>query len=352
MSWTRHALRMGKKERLIATVPVLDFEPIARIPFADDEAWRDAAHAEDTRQVVEDFDRAMRRFGFVQITSHGVSRSCLSSLRRHADNFFEQEHEEKMRLNLSEHYGAAGGGFTPIGRESVGRTSDASNAHHEADPVENFVFANRGFEPNVPDMTGDFSLAAQKYWSEAEALCTRLMRTSALALGLQFDFFDDCYRDPSCSLRLANYRAPKPTDAGKIRYGAHTDYQGFTILNQTQEGLEVFVEDDDGEEWVPVPPCQRGGFVVNAGDLIPIWTAGRWKSALHRVMFPKNFDTAIEPSGEENSSTQISRLSCVFFTGPHIDTMVSPVPTCRGQERYVAIRAGDHLQQKLDASNV
>ena len=336
----------------MTTVPVLDFGPIARIQLADGEAWRDAAHADDTRQVVEDFDRAMRRFGFVQITGHGVSRSSLSSLRTNADSFFNQDHEEKMRLNLSEHYGAAGGGFTPIGRESVGRTSDASNAHHEADPVENFVFANRGFDPNVPDMPENFSLAAQRYWSEAEALCVRLMRTSALALGLRFDFFDDDYRDPNCSLRLANYRAPKPTDAGRIRYGAHTDYTGFTILNQTQEGLEVLVEGEDGEEWVPVPPCTRGGFVVNAGELIPIWTAGRWKSALHRVMFPNSFETSTEPSEGENSGSQDSRLSCVFFTGPHDDTMVAPVPTCRGREGYAAIRAGDHLQKKLDASNV
>ena len=98
----------------MTTVPVLDFGPIARIQLADGEAWRDAAHADDTRQVVEDFDRAMRRFGFVQITGHGVSRSSLSSLRTNADSFFNQEHEEKMRLNLSEHYGAAGGGFEPI----------------------------------------------------------------------------------------------------------------------------------------------------------------------------------------------------------------------------------------------
>ena len=237
-----------------------------------------------------------------------------------------------------------------MGRESVGRTSDASDAY-EPDPVENFVFANRGLEPNAAAMPGNFSRAAQHYWAEAEALCTRLMRTSALALGLHFDFFDKCYAEPSCSLRLAHYRAPQPSDAGKIRYGAHTDYTGFTILNQTQEGLEVLVE---GEGWVPVAPCQRGGLVINAGDLLPIWTAGRWKSAVHRVMFPK------KPTETEPAAAESSRLSCVFFTGPHDDTLVSPVITCRQDsdgdgdvnDLYVPVRAGDHLQAKLASSNV
>lgn len=330
----------------MTTVPVLDFGPIARIQMQDAEAWREATHFEASNRVVRDFDNAMRHFGFVRIMNHGISHSSLSSIRKNADVFFKKEYGEKMKLNMSDEYGVAGGGFTPIGRESVGRTSDASDAS-DVDPVENFVFANRGFEPNVAAMPSDFSRAAQKYWTEAEVLCQRLMRTSALALGLQFDFFDDCYSEPNCSLRLAHYRASRPTDAGKTRYGAHTDYTGFTILNQTQDGLEVLV---DGEGWVPVPPCQHGGMVVNAGDLLPIWTGGRWQSAVHRVMFPKECNSPTTPSSAENS-----RLSCVFFTGPHDDTIVSPVATCRHVDddaRYRAVRAGDHLQKKLSASNV
>ena len=327
----------------MSAVPTLDFGPISCIELQNEEAWSEAARLDDTKKVLQDFDSAMRKFGFVQITDHGVSNTSLASLRESADAFFQKEDSEKMKL-MSEHYGAPGGGFTPIGRESVGRTSDVSD-NNDADPVENFVFANRGQEPNGTSMPGDFSRTAQEYWAETESLCLRLMRTSALALGLRFDFFDSFYAEPSCSLRLANYPPPQPSDAGKIRYGAHTDYTGFTILSQSQDGLEVLVADDT---WVPVPPCARGGLVVNAGDLLPIWTAGRWKSAIHRVVFPKDC------SSVTNAQSSTSRLSCVFFTGPHDDTLVEPVHTCcdGNEHSYPAVRAGDHLQSKLAASNV
>ena len=56
-------------------------------------------------------------------------------------------------------------------------------------------------------------------------------------------------------LRLGYYAAVPPAAAadGAMRYGAHTDYTGFTILRQdpTVHGLEAQTRDGS---WHPVPP--------------------------------------------------------------------------------------------------
>jgi isopenicillin N synthase-like dioxygenase len=173
-------------------------------------------------------------------------------------------------------------------------------------------------------------------------------------------------------------------EAGGVRYGAHTDYQGFTILrpDPTQPGLEVFVPMEakqptpdnsknlasskegeggdldatregsdsgggDGGEWVPVSEDEisaRGALVVNIGDLFQQWTNDRWRSTLHRVKNP--------PKG--TAAAGMPRLSLVFFTGPREDSVIEVLQECvaPGQApKYQPIVAGDHLRAKLAASN-
>ena len=122
--------------------------------------------------------------------------------------------------------------------------------------------------------------------------------------------------------------------------GAHTDYTGFTILRQdpSVSGLEAQTRDG---EWHAVPP-RPGGFVVNAGDLIQVWTNDRWRSPPHRVVNP--------PPGLARKG----RLSLVFFTGPADETVIEALPGTFGEgrpKRYEPVSARGHLLKKLGLSN-
>jgi isopenicillin N synthase-like dioxygenase len=102
--------------------------------------------------------------------------------------------------------------------------------------------------------------------------------------------------------------AGSDADAGgeAMRYGAHTDYQGFTILSQDAPGLQVQMDNtnlpsnstststastaststdtkDSNCRWVDIPPVE-GAFIINAGDLLQHWTNGVWISNVHRVV--------------------------------------------------------------------
>ena len=89
-------------------------------------------------------------------------------------------------------------------------------------------------------------------------------------------------------------------------------------------------------EWLDVQ-ADPSRLVVNAGDLIPVWTNGAFHSALHRVV-----------ATEETRAHQ--RLSIVFFTGPSDDTLVTPIVRDGEQRRFQPVTAGEHLRAKLEAS--
>ena len=152
-------------------------------------------------------------------------------------------------------------------------------------------------------------------------------------------------------MRLAYYPPLSQSDeeSSAVRYGEHTDYTGYTILCQDDAdvgrmdcgGLQVRLKSG---EWHAVAP-QPKSFVVNIGDLYEVWTNGKWRSTVHRVLKP--------PAG--SAAAKAPRLSIPFFTGPHNDALITALPTCVSDEaprRYPPVTAGAHLLRKLGVSNV
>ena len=168
------------------------------------------------------------------------------------------------------------------------------------------------------------------------------MEISEEALGLPKGYFSPFFTPPGNAFRLAYYPAQdkkKPADK-QMRFGAHTDYTGFTLLKQDDEvgGLEVF--NAEKETWIPVKIVENS-FVVNAGDFIQRWTNDHWISNLHRVVNP--------PADKCHKD----RLSLVFFTGPNDDATVAPIKELCGKDelvKYEPVLAKDYLFQKLNVT--
>ena len=123
-------------------------------------------------------------------------------------------------------------------------------------------------------------------WTRAiVSLSGSLTQLSALALDLPEDYFEPWHSDPSIALRFVNYPDQvDPPAPGQLRYGAHHDYGGLTILRQDRApgGLEICSADGVWSEAGVVPES----FVINVGELLSRWTNGRWRSTLHRVSNP------------------------------------------------------------------
>ena len=134
------------------------------------------------------------------------------------------------------------------------------------------------------------------------------MHRFAVALNLPEDFFLPFTRHPISALRANHYPplAVAPS-AGQLRAGAHSDYGTLTILmqNSGNDGLEI--QNRNGE-WVGAPPLEET-FVINLGNIMQIWSNGRFSSTPHRVINRSNRD----------------RFSIPLFVNPSADIGIRPL---------------------------
>ena len=103
-------------------------------------------------------------------------------------------------------------------------------------------------------------------------------KAAALGLGLPADRFTRWFDAPLTNMTLLRY--PK---TGKERWGIHPhkDFDVLTLLaHDPVGGLQVLARDG---EWLDAA-CPEDGFLVNAGDMLELWSGGRIRSAPHRVL--------------------------------------------------------------------
>ena len=295
------------------------------------------------KRVLEAWTESFQKLGFAIIVGHGVPTHVTENLYNDSVEFFSQPQETKMKANINSEYGAAGGGYTPMGIEAVNRSKEEKVA--PPDIVESFIIQHQGDERDViPENPKRFRLSIQKYATELKQLLRLILKISSLSLGMENHYFESLYQGfNELTIRLAFYPAQdkKSLLPDQMRYGAHTDYTGFTILRQDEKvgGLEV--KGTDGC-WVPVH-LVKNSFVVNAGDFIQMWTNDFWISNWHRVVNPPK------------ALAHLNRMSIVYFTGPHPDAIIKPQEhfcDLENPPRYEAVKAIDHLNKKLKITNV
>ena len=286
-------------------IPVIDLGPyLAGRPGA-----REATAAE--------LHAALEGVGFFIIVNHGVPRALIDRTFAEARRFHAQPAAAKLALRMNEH----NNGYMAMGRYAVW-TSDV-NANDKPDLNEAFfVKRERGPDdplrrsgrrfvgPNQwPDDLPGFRETVLAYTDAVDALGRRLMPAVAVALDLPADAFDAAFAESQFSFRLSHY---PPVQAAPNQFGIapHTDANFLTFLAQTEiPGLQLRLPSG---EWLDVPYVPDS-FAVNSGDMLHRWTNGRFKSTPHR---------ALPPVGRP-------RYAIPFFMGPHIDTVIECLPTCR-----------------------
>ena len=313
------------------------------VPVVDLAAFSQGGRTERLR-AARQFGAALEQAGFVTIVNHGVPADLVRATYASARGFFAQPEADKRRHTPPEK--TKGRGYLPMRIESVAATLAGPTP---PDLCEALVFASLQREraeqglPNYwPERPADLARNVNAYFDAMFELAQQLMRLSALALELPEDFFAPFYREPALTLRFVNYPdQEEPPEPGQLRYGAHHDYGGLTILRQDEAPGGLQICDRDGR-WHDVPP-HPDSFVINVGDLMSRWTNGRWRSTLHRV---------VNPARELTGSTQ--RLSMVAFTGPSGNSEIAALPSCvsaANPARYEPVNAWAYVQAKLAASH-
>ena len=345
------------------------------VPIIDISGWGSSDEAKKDA-VAAAFDDIFARHGYGIVIGTDFDVSALQcELVQEAAAFFALPLEEKMAFCHGP-YGHQSGGYTPIHTEKVSKSIEKN----QTDGVESFVFWGPPLSFKMPSGESGcipFQVAASKLWDSNTALLTKLHNIAARALGMSNDeeFFNRLYFEDDGSgggngltLKISWYpRCNSISDDGEereelkvrggpeatpLRYGEHTDYQGFTLLKP--DGSDWESDDHGGLEcldqcsghWVPVfVPREhaRDGLVVNAGDLMSVWSNGRWHSPVHRVRAPSH--------RQEVSSRHQDRCSIIFFTGPQSTTLVEPITRSSDESlKFAPVEAGQHLARKILAS--
>ncbi len=320
---------LGARRLAFDAIPVIDIAPLLN--------GGPGARAEVARRI----DDACRNVGFFYVANHGVPQRLLDAVYREADAFFSLPLDAKLEYDI--HRIKRHRGYVPIGGLNADPRYQGAIDVQEAYEVSlelpaddpDYLAGHIMYGPNVwPDDPPGYRDAVYAYYEAVLDLGHALFRGFALALGLAEDFFEDTIDKPMAQLRVIHY-PPRagPPDPRRLGIGAHTDYECFTILAQSDHGLQVR---NVAGEWVEAPPV-RGAFVVNIGDTLAMWTNDRYVSTVHRVISP----------------TTTKRFSLAFFFGLNHDTLVSCLETCQGPDnppRHAPMLAGELTVSNITAA--
>jgi isopenicillin N synthase-like dioxygenase len=260
------------------------------------------------RAVADRLGEACRESGFLYIVGHGVDETLQSRLRSLSQEFFAQDLEAKLQIQMALG-GRAWRGYFRVGDElTSGKPDQKEGLYFGAELATDDPRVRAGTPlhgPNLfPVRPAGFREVVLRYMAALTGLGHRLMAGLALSLDLEESFFaEHCTGEPLTLFRIFNY--PPPADPSLWGVGEHTDYGLLTILLQDDAGgLEV----KSKSHWVAAPPVP-GSLVCNIGDMLDRMTRGLFRSTPHRVRNPAPRD----------------RLSFPFFFDPNFFAHVRPI---------------------------
>ena len=231
-----------------------------------------------------------------------------------------------------------------MGLESVAATLNGEEA---PDLCEALVFRRpeldgRDGRSNLwPSEMPELKPAVIGYFQTLARLARDLYRLSETALDLPADYLTPYFEEPSFTLRLVNYpEQPTPPKVGELRYGAHHDYSGLTILHQDDAPGGLQVCDRDGR-WRDVPhqpaPSSSMSAAAVALDQRPL---------------------AIDPAPRRQSAARRARLDPKtvgrLLTGPDRASEIGVLPSCvsdANPAKYPPENAGEYTRAKVMASH-
>ena len=245
---------------------------------------------------------ACRDIGFFHVVGHRVGHGVITAMQQATAELFRLPDDAKRALCVRP---GDYRGYIPFA--AFGNNARAT----EADRYEGFKL-HREVAPDDPDLAA-CDLHGPNRWPPQlpgfrramDGLAVDLLRLFALAPGLEegrlLAYFDDALTNKTL------LRHP-PAERPRTGSGVHPlrDIDAFTVVHPGNvPGLEVLTR---AGRWVDIAPME-GALVVNVGNMMELWSGGRFVSTPHRVT---------SPVGAE-------RYSFPYFAIPRHDVLIEPL---------------------------
>ncbi|WP_197382887.1 isopenicillin N synthase family oxygenase [Mycolicibacterium mengxianglii] len=304
----------------------------------------DAFAGRKVDQAASEIDHALRTYGFFQMVGHGIETSVFDAAYDQMNLLVEDQPEsvrEALR-NKSGHpfYGLVKK-YDPVEHRyvaeqfEINRFESPTEALAAGVSVEHIGHFGTNLWPGTE--MPDFRPAVSECFNRTSALISPLLSLLAHALGQAGDFFEPHMRRQSTSFAVSRYPYHHFMAPGSPVLEWHTDRETMVnMLHQrgTYDGLQLKVPETGEVLAVPRVP---GALVVNVGQLIEMWTNGRWPAVVHGVV-----------SGDIDQWRQ----SIVTFTAPDVEMPITPLPGTDGAQGTpfrVYDLAADLPRQELNA---
>jgi isopenicillin N synthase-like dioxygenase len=322
---------MPSTEHLDQQAPSVEIDPDA-IPnldigalFGDDQQARSA--------LVEQIRAACHQPGFFYVHNTCVSDRCIQAALEAGAQFFDQPDDGPVKTGVHNSLAEEMKGWGPMFGEPAYQKGTV--AHLESFDIGQQLsdedYSLLGITPNIwPELSG-FRAAVLDYYDGVTRLGRAVSEVISEMLGQDRHFIND-RSGPSAprTMRMLHYPANDAvTDPANVGIAAHTDFECFTIMNQTAAGLEL--TNNDGQ-WCQAP-ADIGTFTIIIGDMTERFSNGHFKATGHRVV-----------------NTPWTRYSLILFFAVDGDYPVAPLPEFISNDqpaRYEAITQDAHIEAEL-----
>lgn len=266
------------------------------LPVFDFSAFHGDARART--DLVAGIGRASTETGFFYLKNFGIETINIAQVFAESRSFFALSQARKRELLLD----VTNRGYDGLEAQSFqpGRPGDLKesfrltaepNPQHRRNPSAawNFLVNKSNKWPSELPRFREVTLS---FLSRCGDLVDGILVAVEEAIDMSKGQLTNSHSKRNHTMRLLHYPAIQgQVKDGQERCGEHTDWGTLTLLFQEgQGGLEVRRRTG---EWIfapPLPDC----VLVNIGDQLQAWTAGRLVSTPHRVRVAGSPDTAID----------------------------------------------------------
>lgn len=295
------------------------------------------------RRMARELDDSLRDSGMFLLTGHGIPPGLTASLRSLGRSFFLLPDEQKARYGVRRPYdnGWRGLGLlaasAAVGGEGVSDLHEAFHAgptHTTGDKEFDALYypANR-WPSEIPELENVMTA----YTGHMVRVAHQVLTMLATILDIPEGFFTAQAQRATWTQNVNWYPSLGTVGSvrpGQMRVGPHSDFGTLSLLDRQPGvgGLEVWSE---RHGWGR-PGYDPRSLAVILGDLMNLWTDGRWRALRHRVLPPSS-----QAPDEE-------LVSLVFFFESDPDTVVTPLaPPAGGGCGNEPVVAGESILSKV-----
>jgi isopenicillin N synthase-like dioxygenase len=254
---------------------------------------------------------ACETIGFMYVVGHGIPAPLINRVYEDVKQFFclPLEVKQRWQITRSNYRGYIPRKFFSPNTGGEADDYEGYKLHFPVQPDDPIRDSFDLYGPNRwPDRPEGLKRSVTQYWQACDRVAHCILTMLATALQVQPEALLKLFQQPLTNMTLLHY---PPREPGSRGFGIHPhkDTDALTILAPDPVG-GLMVRRRDSDAWLHVE-APRNALVVNIGDMLEVWSGGRFVSTPHKV---------------ENASGA-ERYSFPYFSVPRYDTVVRPLIT-------------------------